>query len=342
MKQLIPPKKNFQYIEDLSTAYWSSEILFAALNMDLFTKIDQGLNTTQLLTKSFACNEKELFRFLNVLGSFELIKKEDNTWHNSKTASHYLVSGKPSCMKDFFLYRQYMQPEWMKLIHKISPKQQIKPPAKEDDYKERTLRYVQAMDTLIKEKIAEIVEIVSASSQWDFPILDIGGGAGSFGRALINSKQTDHYQGHRGVLFDLLEVIEAAKSIYPDNKDWETIKTIGDDFRTFQFTNQFGLVIMSNFLHVYSPAEAKKFVVKAVNILKKQGIIIVHDYFPDQNGTTPHKGSLYDINMMLNTFNGECHNTSVIKKWLSDAGIQTILVEDLSTDSSIIMGQKNI
>ncbi|MFH2058900.1 MAG: methyltransferase [Pseudomonadota bacterium] len=339
MKKSISLQKKFQYIEDLSTAYWSSEILFAALNMDLFTKIDQGLNTTKMLAKSFACNQKELFRFLNVLDSFELIKNEDNTWHNSKTASTYLVSGKPSCMKDFFLYRQYMQPEWMKLIHKISPKQHIKKPTKEDDYKERTLRYVQAMDTLVKEKITQIVEIISKSYQWNFPVLDIGGGAGSFGRAFINSKQTDPYQGHLGILFDLLEVIEAAKTIYPDNKDWKSIKTIGDDFRTYEFTHQFGLVIMSNFLHVYSPAEAEQFVVKAVHLLKEHGVIIVHDYFPDRKGTSPHKGGLYDINMMLNTFNGECHKASVIKKWLSDAGIQTIMVEDLSTDSSIIIAQ---
>jgi hypothetical protein len=38
-----PAHDGFQYIEDLATAYWYSEVLFTALDLRLFMHLDQGI-----------------------------------------------------------------------------------------------------------------------------------------------------------------------------------------------------------------------------------------------------------------------------------------------------------
>lgn len=98
---------------------------------------------------------------------------------------------------------------------------------------------------------------------------------------------------------------------------------------------------MSNFLHTYGPEEARILLLKAVSLLHPKGVILIHDYFPDRKGAAPEKGCLYDLAMMLNTFNGVCHESSTIRQWLGEAGIKTADIKDLATDSTLIMAKKS-
>ncbi len=74
--------------------------------------------------------------------------------------------------------------------------------------------------------------------------------------------------------------------------------------------------VLSNFLHAYGPDEAEQLLQRAVSMLKPGGMVVIHDYFPDRTGRSPQKGALYDLAMMLNTFNGACHTTATIGAWL--------------------------
>jgi predicted metal-binding protein len=147
----------------------------------------------------------------------------------------------------------------------------------------------------------------------------------------------------QGVLLDLPEVIQAARQIYPDEKDWEGIGTVGTDFRFHAFAKRrtFGLIVMSNFLHAYGEKEARKLLEKALSLLKPGGKVLIHDYFPDRLGRNPQKGPVYDLAMMLNTYDGECHEASRMVSWLNAAGIRDSVIVDLDTDSSLILaGEK--
>jgi len=98
---------------------------------------------------------------------------------------------------------------------------------------------------------------------------------------------------------------------------------------------------MSNFLHAYGEKEARKLLEKALCLLKPGGKVLIHDYFPDRLGRNPQKGAVYDLAMMLNTYDGECHEASRVVSWLDAAGIRQSVVLDLETDSSLILaGEK--
>ena len=330
-----PPHSSFQYIEDLSTAYWYSELLFSAIELNIFKILGKDKFEPETLAKISGCKAGELLRMLKALNQIGLLHEHKGMWCNSKMAEKYLVPESKSYMGDFFLYRRYMQPAWKKITQKIAPghKTTFTEPIKKDDYDLRTFYYVRAMDMLARQKAKEIVNILEKIS-WKPPVLDIGGGAGALCRALIRSSNNCN-----AVLFELPEIIRAATSIYPDTKDWNGISTIEKDFRntSFEKNETFGLVILSNFLHTYGNKEAENLLYKAAGLIKPNGVMLIHDYFPDRSGNSPHKSTLYDINMMLNTFNGECHTVSQIKKWLGNTRIKPVRVIDLKTDSAIIL-----
>jgi len=54
--------RDFQYLEDLATAYWYSEVLFAALELQLFQFLEQGCSTLNTLARTASCHKDELHR----------------------------------------------------------------------------------------------------------------------------------------------------------------------------------------------------------------------------------------------------------------------------------------
>jgi predicted metal-binding protein len=328
-----PAHTDFQFLEDLSMAYWYSQVLFTALELELFRFMEKSFCSVEDLAKAAACNPDELLRLLKAMERIGLVTNQDGNFYNAQVASLFLVPGKKEYMGDFFLYRQYIRPQWEKLTQKISNQAGKQSPYL--SYEDRNIRYVTSMDTLIKQKAREIAGLLK-SENINGPILDIGGGAGSLIRAIQKSTKQTY-----ALLFDIPEVIEAAKKIYPDKYDWERITPIGGDFRTHAFEEKFALICLSNFLHAYGADEAKELFLKSISLLDKNGLILIHDYFPDRKGAAPRKGALYDLNMMLNTFNGVCHDSKVIIQWCREAGLETFAIKDLSTDTAVIMARQS-
>ena len=332
-KQANPAHLSFQFLEDLSTAYWYSQVLFTGIELNLFKLLEQGIVSVGALSREANCHGPELLRLLRAMEGIGLVTCQKENWYNTQAASLFLVPGKKDYMGEFFLYRKYMRTQWETLTQKIclEPEKPVASPP----YEERNRRYVASTDTLVRQKAREIVQLLKPE-QIKGPILDIGGGAGSLIRALHTI-----VPAARATLFDIPEVIEAAHTLYPDKKDWENITPVSGDFRTHKFKENFSLICMSNFLHTYGPEEAKQLLLKACAQLTPNGILILHDYFPDRRGRVPEKGVLYDLAMMLNTFNGVCHDSATITKWLEETQITTIGITDLKTDSSVIMARKN-
>lgn len=336
-----PAHADFQYLEDLATGYWYSEVLFAALELKLFDILDGTGQEIDALAAASGSDPRLLLRLLRVLKRLALIGEADGVWFNNPSARHHLVASRSTYMGDFFLYRRYMKTGWQGLAARIrrgahSPSVQD---TDEDDYFTRNMNYVRAMDALSRLKAGEIVSLLGPAMGRS-PILDVGGGAGALCRAMIK----DHPRA-RAVLFELPEVIQAARTLYPDKGVWSRIECLAGDFRSYPFKAQqrYGLVAMSNFLHAYSAKEARELLLKAQGLLTEDGFVVVHDYFPDRAGRVRHKGALYDLAMMLNTYNGVCHDAQEVVRWLKDAGMPGVHIRDLATDSAVIVaGRKAV
>jgi predicted metal-binding protein len=330
-----PAHDDFQYLEDLSTAYWYSEVLFAAMELGIFDLLNGQERDLHSLARETECEPAALERLMQVLMRLEIVGQAGTRWFNSQAASRYLTTGSPRYLGDFLFYRRYMQSGWKELLQRLAPARRSSPAAltTRAPYEVRNFHYVRALDALLKEKAREIAPRL-APIPWQPPILDIGGGAGALCRSVI--RDTPSGEAH---LLELPEVLSVAREIYPLDSDWQRIRPVAGDFRTWEIdaAERYGLILMSNFLHAYGAAEARRLLDKARAYLKPDGWIVVHDYFPDRVGRSPHKGVLYDLGMMLNTYDGACHASQEVAQWLRHAGMDTVSIQDLSTDSALIM-----
>lgn len=323
---------SYQFLEDLATAYWSSELLFAAIHLNLFSRLSSPIDQ-QTLAQAAECQEEELARMLQALAALGLVSGADGRWQNSAAANRYLVPDRPGYLGDFLLYRRYLREPWQSLAARVAGRPLAAEISPQDDYQQRTFYYVRALDQLARLKVREIAAIL-ADYPWQPPLLDIGGGAGAISRGLLAGKPGT------ATVIDLPEVIAAAHALYPA-AHWRQLRTIAADFRTFTFedSEKFPLVLMANFLHTYEPLSARELLAKAADLVSPGGLILIHDYFPDRSTWPPAKGALYDLNMMLNTYQGSCQPAAVIINWLASCGLQGQVTE-LASDSSVIIAYR--
>jgi len=333
-----PAAAGHQLLENLATGYWYSQVLFTALELDIFSRLAAGTRSTAQLASVLTCKEDELYRLLRALEGIQLIARYEDCWMNSVIASRYLVQDQAEYLGDFLLYRKYMQENWQQLTEKIQGQPKKEP---ELAYRERNFRYVRAMDRLVQQKALEIAGLCLKIGV-PGPLLDVGGGAGTLLRSIREQLKNGGRQdiAFSAELFDLPEVIDAARQLYPEQTAWEGIELSEGDFRSHHFPRRYGCVILSNFLHAYGAAEARVLLAKAVDLLAEGGGILIHDYFPDYSPAVPEKGALYDLCMMQNTFNGACHEMKTIRRWLTDMSAGASLPVStfgLTTDSAVML-----
>ena len=167
-------------------------------------------------------------------------------------------------------------------------------------------------------------------------LLDLAGGPGTYAIACAKANPQLH-----AVVFDLGHTIILTQ---------EFIKAAGmEDRVTTQAGNcledSFGksvydVILVSNLLHIYNPANNTKILKKCRNALKDEGQVIIHEFVLDETRTRPQFAALFSLNMLIGTQEGSSYSESEYRAWLEDAGFKNIRKIDLESNSSIIVGKK--
>jgi len=334
-----PACDDFQHLDNLATACWYSEVLFAALELNIFEHLAKGPLSLCELTANTGWDPDGLGRFLAVLVGMGLVVKSDGTFANGTLADMYLTSDGKVSLGNFIQYRRYSLSQWRRLGARVregisTNERPVDEPR--EAYQTRVRAYVEAMDGQAVLKSGETFEylenlLVTPPKR----ILDIGGGAGAWCRAFLKRWPQAH-----AVLFDLPEVMVAAGSLYPDPEAWADIERIaGDILHPCIKSGTFDLVILSNILHVYSEEEATVILETAARCLRSRGTVLVHDYLADEHDTDPLKGIFYDLHMMLNTYNGRVYRQEHLLAMLSAVGLRQSRTFQLRSDTWVILAQ---
>jgi predicted metal-binding protein/ubiquinone/menaquinone biosynthesis C-methylase UbiE len=333
--------EDFQILEDLATGAWYSEVLFTAMDLEIFEALSFHPCSGKALAAQLDCEVDGLERLLAALTSLGLIISCQGNYENGPLASRYLVPGSDSFAGHFMDYRRLLIPHWKRLPARIrkgisANDRPVEEPA--EAYEQRVLAYVRAMDFQARIKAADAIELLQLLYGIEPQrILDIGGGAGAWCRTLI-----EKWPQANAILLDLSETLHAARKLYPNPAHWHRIQPVAGDGRTPCFKPEsFHIIILSNILHAYGAEEAQQIIADSAHLLAPQGMLLIHDYFPDGHRTSPLKSRIYDLHMLLNTYNGRIYGLSDLQPMLAASGLHHHRLLHLKTDTSMLLSLKD-
>lgn len=331
-----PQENSPQYLEDLATGYWFSEALFTAVELDVFTMLAPAGNTAAGIAEALELDVRGAERFLQALCSLGLVACGDRIFYNTKIASEYLVQGKENYQGNSILWRRYLAAPWGGLANCLKSGGRVFEPAPEESKQltDRICRYIGAMDNVAKAKTREILPLFN-NFWFTGHILDVGAGSGAVSAGFL-----EHFTGAGATLIDLPGILDCAARMLRQQKIFDRVTLCpANILETWPVhKGSFDLVILSNVLHAYAEGEARHVLAEAEACLKPEGLLVIHDFFLEHH---PAKAALFDLNMMINTYNGQVFAAKSVLRLLAGKNLYTTDLIPLGSDTGVIIAAKN-
>ncbi len=102
----------------------------------------------------------------------------------------------------------------------------------------------------------------------------------------------------------------------------------------------FDVIILGHILHGIGEAESRKLIKKCYDALKPGGRIVIAEFLLNDIRTGPELCSLFGLNMLFHTENGDVYTGKDLKRWLSFAGFKKTLLLNLLYPTQAMVATK--
>ncbi len=294
-----------------SSVWQKSKVLFTAVELDIFSHLSDFVSYEDL-SKKADLSARYAYRLLNALASMGLLEKKENLFKNTPVAERYLNPESPDYLKNLrhgahvFYYWNFLP----RVIKEGASVFNIPEIPKLENWLED---FISAMDYYSYEKapfLSDLIELNRGDK-----ILDLGGGSGAFA-----SKVAEKNPECSVYIFDLPEVIDLAKKHVSEKGNFTNINFIGGDYLKDSLGGKYNVIFLSNILHMHGEEEIKLILKKCFDSLSENGKLYIHDYFLDEEESSPERAVFFAINMLVHTNEGDCLTFNQMRKLAKECG----------------------
>lgn len=292
--------------------------MFAGMELDLFTPLDDGPLDTEQLATSLGVQADKLGPLLYALAIFGLLTEDGGYFSNTPETSMYFVKGKKE-------YIGETSKIWKNnLLAALTTAETIrtgKPQAKYD---------WRDMD---QAKLEELMEGMAAqdapfarklSVDFDFSgcytLLDAGCGSGALAIAM-----TEIHPQLSATVVDLPQVTPITKKTIIKANAKDRVEVISADLTMDPIPGEYDVAFLSSIIQVISKEEARKVILNVGNTVKPGGWLYIFGsgILEDTRLSPP---AAVGINLVLiNVYdNGQSYTESEHRGWLEEAGFNKI------------------
>jgi len=312
----------------LAYAFWRSKVLFAAVELEVFSTLADGPLELPVLARRTGVHPRGARDFFDSLVALGLLhRKAAGHYVNAPDAELYLVRNRPAYLGDLLQHlnsRHYRN--WDLLARALAtgePQSRLGTETYEGFYANDGSR-----NTFLRGMTAGSLLAARALAQafpWDRykTFLDIGTAQG--GAAVEIARAQPHLTGGG---FDLPQVEPAFMQYVRDNHLADRLQFHAGDFFTDPLPRA-DVMVMGRILHNWNGASRTNLLTKAYQGLPWDGALIVYDPLIDDDRSKAH-GLLSSLNMLIETASGSEYTASDCKSWMSQAGFRDI--RDLGLD----------
>ncbi|RMD81712.1 MAG: methyltransferase domain-containing protein [Lentisphaerae bacterium] len=160
-------------------------------------------------------------------------------------------------------------------------------------------------------------------------LLDLGGGPGTY--AIHFCRQ---WQQLQAIVFDQPHSQAIAEQEIAAAGLTDRVSFMGGDLFTSILPEDCDAIWLSHILHMFSEGQVRELLRKVTETLAVPGLLIIHDFFLNDDACSPLFPTLFNINMYLNTAEGRSYQASQIRSILEDLGyvhIEHIPISNLNS-----------
>ena len=320
----------------LGLAYRSSAVLFAAVNLDVFTLLQAGPKTADEVADACGAHPRAVLLLLNACAVEGLLTVEGDAYANTAVAAAYLARTSPAFSANGFKYAENLYPAWGRLTDLLRDGRPPMPAAVmlgED--KGVTRAFVMAMHERAR-GIGSILPYLDLAGRRH--LLDVGGGPGTYSVALVEKTS-----GLRATVLDVPGVVEVAQELVDASGYADRVTLRAGDYLKSDFGSGYDAALLSGMMHRESPESCRLLLRKTFDALEPGGLAIVSDvFFDDETRQGPPFTVYFALNMMLTSDDGSAHASTEMAAWMREVGFTRIEMRQLPKPNphSLVVGTR--
>ncbi len=299
-------------------AYQQTESLKAAIELDLFTAIGEGAQTTAALARRSQASGRGIRILCDYLVVIGFLTKEGDRYGLTPDSAMFLDRRSPACVCSAvkFLAAPFLTDGFKDLAAVVRKGTTLiggeGATAPEHPMWVEFARAMAPMTTLSAEQIAKLVD---ADSGRKAKVLDIAAGHGLFGITLAK-----HNPNAEIVAVDWPNVLEVAKSNARAAGVAGRYRMIPGSAFDVNFGTAYDIVLITNFLHHFDVPSCEKFLRKVHAALAPGGRAVTLEFIPNEDRVSPAIAAKFSLIMLGTTPSGDAYTFSQYQQMFRKAG----------------------
>ncbi len=316
----MKPIEDVRQISAITYGFLASKALFAALDLDLFTKIAGGAATLEALARATGVAPNRLRTLLTTLKTVGLISEANGAFANAPATATYLVAGAPGDFRDYvrvvnggFLYEGARHLEKSLRGERVFPDKGFYEGIvySEGGVGAEAFSAAQHAGSLGPARLfAKRVDLAGARR-----FLDVGGGSGAYTHAVLR-----RYPDLCATILDFPETLETARRYAAEAGLAGRIEHLGGNAITTAWPGGQDAVLMSYVWSAVGAADIPVLARRAFEALSPGGTVLIHDFMVDDAHQGPDFAAWYLLAAILDNPGAECLTPGYVEGVLRDAG----------------------
>jgi SAM-dependent methyltransferase len=316
----VKPLDDVRQISALTYGFIASKALFAALDLDLFTRIAGGTAGLDALAAATGVAPNRLRTLLTALKTVGLVTETDGQFANSPAAGTYLVAGAQGDFRDYisvvnggFLY------EGLRHLSKAMRGERIFPDKgfyegivySEGGVGGDAFSKAQHAGSLGPAQLmARRVDLGQATT-----FLDVGGGSGAYTLAFLRKNPR-----LRATILDFPQTVDTARRYASEAGMADRVSHLPGNALTTPWPKGQDVVLMSYVWSAVGGNDIRALAGRAFEALKPGGVVLVHDFMVDDDHAGPAFAAWYLLASLPDNPQAECLSPGFVERCLGDAG----------------------
>ncbi len=316
-------------LNDMIRSYMPSRTVLTALELDVFSAVDNG-ECAECISKKIHADSRATEMLLNALVSLKLLTKTNGTFFNTPASARFFAKGSRDNARAGLLHIANIWHHWSNLTDSVRAGTAVQHDGRRDRHVED---FIAAMDRNANQRAAAMVKAVGTAGIKR--MLDLGGGSAAnsiaFAR-VVPELQSD--------VVDLEDVVPLTREYVEKSGLADRISVHTGDMLRDPLEENYDLVLVCAICHMFSPEDNRELFRRAYNALAAHGQIVVQDFILDPSKTAPRAAALFSLNMLVGTTAGRSYSEPEYAQWLREAGFSDLRRVNLPGLSALMIATR--
>jgi hypothetical protein len=306
----------------MARAYTETAVLWAALDLGLFTAVADGASDEPAVAETCGISELDAERLVVCCLTLDLLRVEGGRLVNPPDVERYLVQGRRTYAGAWMTFTRRDVPGWFRIAELMTEGPEPTLLGMYDGLTvERARKYHEATYSIGMGAGRRFVRTVDLEGR--NRLLDLGGGSGAYS---INVVQA--HPGMTAVVFDLPPVVEVTRQFLAENGVADRVDTIGGDFTADPLPEDCDVAVMASNLPIYDADVIAGVVARAHDALLPGGEMHLIGEMLDDDRRGPVDAAMWGMNELLCAGRGRAHTAAECIGYFEQAGFRHVDVTE--------------